>query len=127
MGNSIEVIAALNSTLWTRVENSHPLYELFGNSMMSQGVPFTRYAVKGFLAMLLYQEAGGMYGINGATASTEAALIAGKLGDVTNSSTDLCCTKARESDGNWSSLHDCHSSSTSESSCFGANTHKGGQ
>ncbi|VDO31059.1 unnamed protein product [Heligmosomoides polygyrus] len=71
--------------------------------MMSQGVPyhFTRYAVKGllqveegdmhwplFLAMLLYQRAGGMYGINGATASYEAALIAGKLDDITNSSTD---------------------------------------
>ncbi|VDP46809.1 unnamed protein product [Heligmosomoides polygyrus] len=38
-----------------------------------------------FLAMLLYQKAGGMYGINGATASYEAALIAGKLDDVTNS------------------------------------------
>ncbi|VDP03288.1 unnamed protein product [Heligmosomoides polygyrus] len=60
----------LDSTLWTKVENSHPLYELFRNFMKSQGVPnyFTRHAVKGilkveegdmhwllFLAMLLYQ------------------------------------------------------------------------
>ncbi|VDO99712.1 unnamed protein product [Heligmosomoides polygyrus] len=62
---------------------------------------FTRFAIKGllqvekddmhwflFLAMLLYQEAGGVYGINGATASHEAALIAGTLDDVTNSSID---------------------------------------
>ncbi|VDP22490.1 unnamed protein product [Heligmosomoides polygyrus] len=41
-----------------------------------------------FLAMLLYQEAGSVNGINGATASHEAALIAGKLDDVTNSSVD---------------------------------------
>ncbi|VDP58131.1 unnamed protein product, partial [Heligmosomoides polygyrus] len=73
------------------------------NSIVSQGVPyhFARYAVKDllqvekgdmhwllFLPMLPYQEAGGMYGINGATASHEAALIAGKLDDVTNSSVD---------------------------------------
>ncbi|VDO34345.1 unnamed protein product [Heligmosomoides polygyrus] len=38
--------------------------------------------------MLLYQEAGGVNGINGATASHEAALITGKLDDVTNSSID---------------------------------------
>ncbi|VDO31071.1 unnamed protein product, partial [Heligmosomoides polygyrus] len=38
--------------------------------------------------MLLYQEARGMYGINCATASHEAALIAGKLDDVPNSSID---------------------------------------
>ncbi|VDP60341.1 unnamed protein product [Heligmosomoides polygyrus] len=71
--------------------------------MMSQGVTyhFTRYAVKGllqvekgdmhwlpFLAMLLYQKAGGVSDINGATASHEAALIAGKLGNVTNSPID---------------------------------------
>ncbi|VDP15453.1 unnamed protein product [Heligmosomoides polygyrus] len=71
--------------------------------MLTQGVPyhFTRYAVKGllqvekgdmhrllFLAMLLYQEAGGVNGINGATASHEAALIAGKLDDGSNSSID---------------------------------------
>ncbi|VDP15968.1 unnamed protein product [Heligmosomoides polygyrus] len=41
-----------------------------------------------FLVTLLHQEAGGVYGINGATASHEAALIAGKLNDVTNSSVD---------------------------------------
>ncbi|VDO19732.1 unnamed protein product [Heligmosomoides polygyrus] len=38
--------------------------------------------------LFLYQEAGGVYGINGGTASHEAALIAGKLDDVTNSSVD---------------------------------------
>ncbi|VDP38484.1 unnamed protein product [Heligmosomoides polygyrus] len=41
-----------------------------------------------FLEMLLYQEAGGVYGINGATASYEAALIAGKLDDVPKSFND---------------------------------------
>ncbi|VDO91026.1 unnamed protein product [Heligmosomoides polygyrus] len=71
--------------------------------MLSQGVPFhfTQYAVKGllqvekgdmhwllFLMVILYQEAGGMYGINGATATHEAILIAGKLDDVPNSSID---------------------------------------
>ncbi|VDO59589.1 unnamed protein product, partial [Heligmosomoides polygyrus] len=38
--------------------------------------------------MLLYQEA-GVYGINGATSSHEAALIAGQLNDVPNSSIDI--------------------------------------
>ncbi|VDP15136.1 unnamed protein product [Heligmosomoides polygyrus] len=105
MGNSVGRGSScnLNSTLWTRVEDSHPHYEFFRNFMLSQGVPyhFTRYALKGllqvkeddvhfllFLMMLPYQEAGGVYGINGATASHEAALIAGKLDDVTNSSID---------------------------------------
>ncbi|VDP50779.1 unnamed protein product [Heligmosomoides polygyrus] len=103
---------SLNSTLWTRVENSHPLYELFGNSMMSQGVPynFTRYAVKGllqveegdmhcllFLAMLLYQEASGVYGINGATTSHEAALIAGQLDECWRQSTTIPIWKKKGS------------------------------
>ncbi|VDO76530.1 unnamed protein product [Heligmosomoides polygyrus] len=69
--------------------------------MLTQGVPYhlTLYAVKGFLqlekgdihwslslAMLLYQEASGMNGVNGATASHEAALVFRELDDFTNSS-----------------------------------------
>ncbi|VDP02075.1 unnamed protein product [Heligmosomoides polygyrus] len=86
--------------------------------MLSQGVSYNlrRYAVKGlpqveegdmhsflFLVVLLYQEADEVYSINSATASHKAALIAGKLNDVTNSSVNntLRDLHAARKQANW--------------------------